>query len=150
MIKKIVLTSIALVTGVLGVVACTDENQHQFELEYDKSARLTVICHNCFYYSKNWDIPTDTIIVDRKIDGDAIELLSGIKFCGVGDTTPDGWLKIVTDTGDVAGFGIIFPEKEFSQTLRIQSGQTGLGQGCTRRHQEVFEDFFHKYAANAN
>ena len=142
MIKKNILTLIAVAVGFIGLVSCSGENQYQFELEYDKSARLTVVCYNCFYYSNTWDTPVDTIMVDRMIDGEAMELFSAIKFCGIGDTTPDGILNIITDTGSVAKIGVIFPDQETGQALRIQSGQTGLGSGCTNEDQRNFENFF--------
>jgi hypothetical protein len=148
MIKKSTLTLIAV--GILGLVSCSGENQHQFVLEYDNSARLTVVCDNCFYYSNTWDTPVDTIMVDRMIDGEAIALFSAIEFCGVGDTTPDGNLNITTDSGSVAAIGVIFPNHETGQTLKIQSSQTGLGSGCTNRDQRKFEDFFLRYADKTN
>lgn len=132
--------------------ACMEpsENRHQFKLSYKQSAQLTVVCHNCFYYFDSWDMPPDKIVIKRDIDGAALDLFSSIKFCGVGDTTADGWIRIVTDTGSTASFGVIFPDQELNQTLGIQSGHTGLGGGCSRKDQKKFEAFFSAYASKEN
>lgn len=149
--KKIICLAV-LMTGTLSAHSCADPNQnrHQYELGFKTSGQLTVLCDNCFYYYKNYDTSSRTTIVDRKIDANAIELFSSIEFCGVGDTTPDGLIRIVTDTGSVAEIGVLFPNQELNPTLMMQSSQTGLGSGCTRQDQENFEKFFQTYAGKTN
>lgn len=150
MIKIVIRNVIALSASFFGLVACEDGYRHQFELDYEKSARMTVICHNCFYYTDDYDTPPDTKVIDREIDGKAIDLFTSIEFCGLGFTTPDVSLIIETDTGSKIGIGILFPDQEFSPKLRMQSGETGLGEGCSRLDQQRFERFFHSYAAKYN
>ncbi len=130
---------------VLVSVSCSDTNKHRFKLLYENSATLTLECGNCFYYTGSYERPP-TSVVERKIDSDGIELLASIKFCGLGDTTPDAWIKIETDVGDVAEFGLLFPSQKSNPTLRIQSNETGFGQGCTRKDQIRFETFIFTYA----
>ena len=127
-------------------VSCSDVNKHQFALTYEDSAILTVDCGNCLYYTGSYSAPQENVI-KRTIDSDSIELFTNIKFCEIGDTTPDGWLRIETDTGSVASFGILFPNQEHNSELRIQSEETGLGRGCSRKDQMHFEKFFDVYAS---
>ena len=143
---KIKILYFAFLPMILLTPSCSDVNGHQFKLSYKNSALLTVTCDNCYYYSRNYDDTSRKTVVNRQIYGDAIKLLSSIKFCGLGDTTSDGWIRIETDTGSIASFGVIFPNQETNQTLRIQSSKTGLGQGCRESDQKRFEDFFFTYA----
>lgn len=131
----------------MSISSCADssQNRHQFKLNYKNSGHLIVECHNCFFFYGNYDDVRSKVVVNRRIDAQAIDLFSSIKFCGVGDTTPDGWVRITTDTGSVVEFGVLFPDQEFNPTLRIQSTKTGLGAGCSRKDQETFEKFFFEY-----
>ena len=147
---KLPLLSILMIFGPFGIVSCSDVNQHQFKLNYEHSAHLTLTCGNCYNYFKNYDTPSDTIVIDQEIDATALELLANIKFCGVGDTTPDAWLKIVSDTGSETQFGILYPNDEYDTPLEIQSRYTGKGRGCKKRDQLAFESFFHTYLNKIN
>lgn len=138
-----------LVTLSLLAASCGDINKHQFDLKYDETAELTVVCGNCSYYTGTADSP-QKIIIKRTIDREAIALFSSIKFCGLGDTTPDASVRIETDKGLVAGFGILYPDQKFNSSLRIQSSQTGLGQGCSAKDQERFENFFEAFLSRSN
>jgi hypothetical protein len=118
-VKKII-ASIFLLLWVTTLVSCADahQNKHQFKLDYKKSGRLTLRCDTCRYYYDDHQKGSQTII-DRVIDAEGIDLFSNIRFCGIGDTTPDGSVSIVTDTGQTAEFGILLPNKEYNPTLRI-------------------------------
>ena len=143
---KRIITSIFLLLWVPTLVTCADARQpkHQFKLDYRKFGRLTLRCDNCGYYYDDHQKGSQTV-VDRVIGAEGLDLFSNIRFCGGGDTTPDGWVRITTDTGSVVEFGVLFPNQEFNPTLRIQSNKTGLGAGCSRKDQETFEKFFFEY-----
>jgi hypothetical protein len=147
---KIFLGLTLLFAAALSLQSCTDLNRHQFTLDFEQAAELIVVCDNCFYYFNNYDVTSRTTVIHREIDGNAIELFSSIEFCGLGATTSDGSIRIVTDTGSVAEIGVIFPNQEYNPTLRMQSSQTGLGEGCTSRDQQKFEKFFRIYADKKN
>ncbi len=136
--KKTMLTSGLLIAlGFIGLYVFlydSDINRAQYKLNYDKSGELVIVIHGL--NSSKQTVP---------LDKEALDLFSSIKFCGLGDTTPEGWINITTDKGNKAGIGIILPNIESGQTLSMQSGDTGHGGGCTRRDQKKFEKFFDLY-----
>jgi hypothetical protein len=145
---KLFIRPYVFLLSIFALSSCQDGsiNRHQYKLDYSKSAWLTVVCDNCSYYLDDNVSDVRTTIIEREIDSDALDLLSSIKFCGKGDTTPDGWLQIKTDKGSIANIGLLFPIEGLDSSLRIQTSETGLGRGCTKRDQEKFEAFFNAFA----
>jgi len=140
-IKFVIISiSLFLTVGLLIYLFFAGDNRKQYKLNFNERGELTVDWHNTSF-------PKKVVPLDKE----AIDFFSSIEFCGQGgDTTPDGWVRIITDEGDTLETGIVRPDTDRGQKLQIQNQDVGLGVGCTDKDQRNFEKFFSLYLSVAS